>query len=79
MELCFQQAERCDCMIAAGTSGSVYPAASLPQNVKDKGGWLIEANPNTTSLTSLSDVVLRGPTGQSLPRLVARIKELKGI
>ena len=73
---CFQEVARCDCMIVAGTSATVYPAASFPGDVKDGGGRLIEANPNETPLTPDCHVVLRGPTGTTLPMLAQRVKEL---
>lgn len=74
---CFKETEKCDCMIVAGTSATVYPAARFPESVKSNGGILIEANPNETPLTSRSDVVLRGPTGETLPRLAQRLRELR--
>ena len=76
LETCFSETEMCDCMIVCGTSATVYPAAGFPAMVKDRGGSVIEANPNPTPLSAAADVVLRGPTGVSLPQLVARIKAL---
>lgn len=79
LDLCFQEADRCDCIIAVGTSATVYPAASLPEAVIERGGSLIEANPNETPLTPHANAVLRGPTGETLPRLAQRVKELAGL
>ena len=79
LERCFAEAERCDCMILAGTSATVYPAARFPQTVRERGGLLIEANPNPTPLSGLSEVVLRAPTGEVFPGLVRRVKELRGL
>ena len=76
LETCFQETARCDCMILVGTSATVYPAAGFPESVKETGGCLIEANPNETPLTGMSDVVLRGSTSESLPLLVGRVEEL---
>ena len=78
LDVCFAEVERCDCMIVAGTSATVYPAASFPSQVRESGGSVIEANPNETPITGLADVVLRSPTGEALPRIVERVKELKG-
>ena len=61
------------------TSATVYPAASFPQTVKERGGLMIEFNSNETPLSSIADVVLRCPTGESLPSVVKRIKEVKGL
>ena len=76
LDLCFKETQRCDCMLVAGTSATVYPAASFPETVKEQGGRVIEANPNETPLTGISDVALRAPTGEALPRLVSRVDAL---
>ena len=79
LDLCFREIERCDCIIAAGTSAMVYPAARFPEAVKDRGGHLIEANPNERPLSTVADVVLRAPAGESLPLVVERIRDIKGL
>jgi len=66
----------CDCMLLVGTSAAVYPAAGFPLDVKRGGGVLIEANPNDTPLTEIADVVLRAPSGESLPLVVSRLREM---
>ena len=76
LDLCYREADRCDCMIAAGTSAVVYPAANLPRRVISRGGQIIEANPNPTPLSERSRVVLRGPTGETLPAIARRVKEI---
>jgi len=42
-----------------------------------QGACLIEINPLETPLSSRCDVVIRGPSGEALPTLVKRIKELR--
>ena len=76
LEECIRQTEVCDCMLLVGTSATVYPAAGFPLDVKRSGGRLIEMNPNETPLSEVSDVVLRAPTGESLPLVVSRLREL---
>jgi NAD-dependent deacetylase len=76
LEECIRQTSMCDCMLLVGTSGVVYPAAGFPQDVKMGGGALIEMNTNETALTPLCDIILRAPTGTSLPRLVERVRQL---
>ena len=76
LEACIQQAQACDCMLLIGTSAQVYPAAGFPLDVKRAGGRLIEVNPNETPLTDIADVVLRAPSGESLPLVVARLRAL---
>ena len=69
LERCFEEAARADCMIVAGTSATVYPAAQFPFSVAERGGELIEVNPYPSDLTSLCRFALRGPAGEVLPRL----------
>ncbi|MEE9324079.1 MAG: NAD-dependent deacylase [Dehalococcoidia bacterium] len=77
MRICQQESDACDCMVLVGTSATVYPAASFPTEVKSNGGYLIEINSSETEISHLCDVVLRAPSGQALPPLVAKIRELK--
>jgi len=79
LDECITQTRMCDCMLLIGTSAVVYPAAGFPVDVKMAGGRLIEINPNETPLTDISDIVLRAPAGQALPRIVQRIRELTGV
>ena len=76
LDECVDQTWKCDCMLLIGTSAVVYPAAQFPIDVKRMGGALIEINPNETPLTEVCDVVVRAPSGESLPAIVARLKEI---
>jgi NAD-dependent deacetylase len=69
LDCCFEEAERADCVVVAGTSATVYPAAQFPISVRQRGGDLIEVNPYETELTNLCRHTLRGPSGEILPRL----------
>jgi len=75
---CFAESEHCDCMLVAGTSATVYPAAQFPLDVRERGGALIEVNPYDTELTPHCTVSLRGPSGLVLPQLVTRIMQQRG-
>jgi NAD-dependent deacetylase len=74
LEVCFRETGQADCMLVAGTSALVYPAASFPQMVKGRGGFLIEVNLYDTPLTPLADCSLRGPFGEVLPTLVGQVR-----
>ena len=74
LESCQLEAERSDCMIVAGTSAVVYPAAGLPLIVKEGGGKIIEVNPLENELSRISDVVIRAPAGEALPALVRTLR-----
>jgi NAD-dependent deacetylase len=67
---CFEESENCDCMIVAGTSATVYPAAQFPIDVRRRGGHLIEINLYESELTALASVSLRGESGALLPALL---------
>jgi NAD-dependent deacetylase len=74
LEVCFRETRQADCMLVAGTSALVYPAASFPQLVKQRGGVLIEVNLYDTPLTPLADCSLHGPFGEMLPTLVEGVR-----
>ena len=66
----YQLMEQCDTLIVAGTSGAVYPVASFPENVKARGGFVIEINIERTPISNIADVTLIGKSGEILPVLV---------
>jgi NAD-dependent deacetylase len=72
-------AESSDVFLCIGTSGVVYPAASIPQMAKKEGAFLVEINPEPTPITDITDEFLQGPSGVILPalceQLIARRKE----
>jgi NAD-dependent deacetylase len=63
-------ARRCDLFIAVGTSGVVYPAASLPFTAKNAGAYLLEVNPEPTDLTRYADGVIRASASVGLAEVV---------
>jgi NAD-dependent deacetylase len=77
LEQCRQAAERSDCMLVAGTSAIVYPAAWFPLQVRENGGTLIEVNLYESELTPLCAVSLRGKSGELLPQIVNAAQELR--
>ncbi len=74
LDRCFEESDRADCVLVAGTSAVVYPAAEFPMRVVRRGGPLIEINPDDTPLTGIATVALRGPSGEVLPKLVERLR-----
>jgi NAD-dependent deacetylase len=67
-------AETCDVMLVVGTSGAVYPAASLPLLARDRGATVIDVNPAPDNIVPIADVYLRGPSGEILPRVVEAMR-----
>lgn len=78
LERCQREARTADCILVAGTSATVYPAAALPIEVLERGGTLIEVNPYETELSEIARIVVRGPAGDALPRIVAAARRLAG-
>ena len=76
LERCFEEAEQADCMLVAGTSATVYPAAQFPVSIHQRGGDLIEVNPYESDITPLCRVALRGAGGELLPQLVERVRRM---
>ena len=74
LDACEEQSGRADCMIIAGTSAQVVPAAWFPETVLRRGGTLIEVNTDPTPFTPHCAAVLRGASGELLPLLVKRVK-----
>ena len=75
---CYEEVERADCMIVAGTSATVFPAADFPAEVWRRGGSVIEVNPDETDLTRISSHFLRGPGGAVLERLLHHVGHAAG-
>jgi NAD-dependent deacetylase len=57
--------DRCDVLIAVGTSGAVYPAAMLPGRAESHGTTLISVDPQPGP-----GCWLAGTAGDVLPQLV---------
>ena len=63
-------AEHADLFFSIGTSGVVFPAASLPAIAKKSGAYVVEINIEPTDLTPKADEVLLGKAGVILPQLM---------
>jgi NAD-dependent deacetylase len=68
-EFAVQRASQCELCFVVGTSGLVYPAASLPEVAKSSGAFVCEINPERTSLSDLCDEVIQGKAGEVLSLL----------
>jgi NAD-dependent deacetylase len=64
-------AERCDLLLAAGSSLSVFPAANVVPRAKSAGARVIIANGEPTRMDRFADALLLGPLSTTLPALVA--------
>jgi len=64
------KAAQCELCFVIGTSGIVYPAASLPEIAKAAGAFVCEVNPERTALSDNCDEVVNGKAGEVLPLLL---------
>jgi NAD-dependent deacetylase len=72
-----QWVQHCRVMLVAGTSAEVVPASQMPLIAKQRGAVVIEINVEPTLLTrSVTDIFLRGKTGEILPQLSERVRAL---
>lgn len=71
-ENAYREIKTCKTLLLVGTSGIVYPAASLPYAAKEHGATLIEISPEPTALSSLADHTIIGKAGDILPKLLER-------
>lgn len=62
-----------DLMLVVGTSATVFPAADFPLQVLQRGGALIEVNPEASELSHYATESLRGPAGALLERLLHHV------
>jgi len=63
-------AKRCDLFVLVGTSGVVYPAASIPFTAMSGGAYVLEINPEETDLTRYADGIIRSPATVGVPPLL---------
>jgi len=63
-------AARADVILVVGTSGMVYPAASLATRYPRSDALIVEINPEETPLSSSAGVVLRARAATALPALL---------
>lgn len=66
--------QSCDAMLVVGTSGEVFPAAALPEHVRNRGRPVVGVGPEEGE----ADVWLHGTAGAILPKLVAQVRALRG-
>ncbi len=66
----FDAARAADLCLVVGTSAVVHPVAAVPEVTLQRGGAMIEVNPESTPLTKMATLSLRGSAGQLLPALL---------
>lgn len=67
----------CDLFFIVGTTGIVYPAASMIYTAKNNGAYLIEVNIESTEVSSYTNYSILGKSGNILPQVIAAIKDFR--
>jgi len=78
LEKAFDVSRSCDLFFSVGTSGIVQPAASLPPTARQNGAFVVEINLEPTELTFVTNEHYHGKSGEILPVIVEKIKQLRG-
>lgn len=63
-------AENAELFLTIGTSGVVYPAASIPTVAKAAGAYVVEVNIERTDISRIADETLLGKSGDILPQFL---------
>ncbi|MDR3244254.1 MAG: NAD-dependent deacylase [Elusimicrobiota bacterium] len=65
--LSIQSSRNCDLMLIIGSTGIVYPAASLPPLAKENGAKIIEINPSPSAFTNtIADIFIPMKAGEAM-------------
>lgn len=66
----FAAAERCDLLLAIGTTLAVYPIASMVPIAREAGARIVIVNGESTEMDPVADAILRGSISEILPALI---------
>ena len=77
----FEKSERLayksDICFVVGTSAVVYPAAYIPHSARQGGSYIVEINIERTELSGSAQLSLQGKSGEILPEILNKVKEMK--
>lgn len=72
-----QESRSCDVMLILGTSGVVWPAASLPGQAKSAGAKLVEINATECCFPDLVEVGIIGRAGEVMPMILELVRRMR--
>ena len=74
----FKEAQRADCLLLVGTTGSVAPANMIPAAAKSRGATIIEINPEPSEYTrQITDIYIRETAGLAMESLMEAVDALE--
>jgi len=69
-----EAAKRADVMLVIGTTGEVFPAASLPRAASRNGATIIEVNPEESAYTAeVTDIFVRLPAVAAMEQILTAL------
>ncbi len=71
-----ERSSNCDLFLAAGSSLVVYPAAQMPLLANQNGAKLVIINITDTPHDSYADIVIAEKTGETMSKIVNKVKEM---
>ncbi|MCZ8343594.1 MAG: NAD-dependent deacylase [Leptospira sp.] len=71
LDLCFHHLEKAEIVLVVGTSGAVSMPQAMASHAQNHGAFLVEINPEHSSMTGMMDIFLQGKAGEILPKLIA--------
>jgi NAD-dependent deacetylase len=71
-------AERCDLVLAVGSTLSVFPAANVVPRAKSAGARVVIVNGEPTKMDRFADALLLGSLSEILPQLVGASTDRPG-
>ena len=71
IDAALRAADRCDLLLAAGSTLSVYPAANLVPRAKAAGARVVIVNGESTKMDRYADALVIGSLSELLPALLA--------
>ena len=78
-EKSFEEAEKADCMILIGTTGTVAPANMIPPRAKASDATIIEINPRPSEYTAgITDIFLQDNATAAMETLMEEIDGIQG-
>lgn len=71
-----EAAKKADVVVIIGSTGEVYPAASIPRYAKENGAKIIEINPEKSLFTdSITDIFVKGKATEIMNDIIIGIKQ----
>ncbi|MCA6071160.1 MAG: NAD-dependent deacylase [Endomicrobium sp.] len=71
MNMSIKAVSKCDIVIIIGSTGVVYPAASLPYYAKRNNAVIIEINPKPSAFTNeIADIFIPMKAGEAMQKLI---------